>query len=735
MAGRLDRLLRPATIAVVGGREAEGVIAQCDRLGFTGEVWPVNPRREAIGGRRCHAAVADLPGAPDAAFVGVNRKATPGVLAALAARGAGGAVCYASGFREADAEGDGLQAALLEAAGEMPILGPNCYGLINYLDGALLWPDEQGGRRLEAGAKGVAIVTQSSNLAISMTMQRRGLPLAYVVTAGNQAQTGVSEIAAGLLEDPRVTALGLHIEGFDDVAAFQAMAAKARGLGKPIVALKVGRSVQGRAAAITHTASLAGSDAAAEALLRRLGIARVPSIPAFLETLKLLHLHGPLAGFSIASLSCSGGEAALMADAVVGTRLRYTPLGEAEATAVGAVLGPLVTVDNPLDYHTYIWGDRPAMTATFAGVLRNGYDLTLLVLDLPRGDRCDDGAWWPTLAAFEDALAASGGKGAVVASLPENLPEAAAEALMAKGVAPLCGIEDAMIAAGAAATIGETWARPLAPPLLTAEKCCRRVAASGEHSRVATKSSAVAGLDPAIRGPQRGSSAPLDARLKAGHDSLRETSQVCLDEASAKARLAAFGIAVPEGRRAASVEEAVAAGAALGFPLAVKALGLAHKSEAGGLRLGLRSAEALRVAAADLLPLGDGLLVERQVEGGVAELLVGLQRDPQLGLLLTLGAGGVLAELLQDSRSLLLPASEDEIREALAGLRIGALLRGYRGWPRGDVEGLVALVLALGRFAEAEAVEELDLNPVIVRAEGCGAVAVDALIRIREETP
>ncbi len=125
MAGRLDRLLRPATIAVIGGREAEAVIAQCDRLGFSGEVWPVNPKREAIGGRRCHARVADLPEAPDAAFIGVNRKATPGVLAELAARGAGGAVCYASGFREADAEGQGLQTALLDAAGEMPILGPN----------------------------------------------------------------------------------------------------------------------------------------------------------------------------------------------------------------------------------------------------------------------------------------------------------------------------------------------------------------------------------------------------------------------------------------------------------------------------------------------------------------------------------------------------------------------------------------------------------------------------------
>ena len=223
MAGRLERLLRPRHVAVIGGRAAEGVITQCDRLGFAGEIWPVNPRRETLGGRTCFASVEALPAAPDAAFVGVERRTSVEIVAALAARGAGGAVCYASGFREAAGEledGPQLQAALLEAAGAMPLLGPNCYGLINYLEAVALWPDEQGGTRLDPEARGVAIVTQSSNIAITLTMQRRGLPLAHVVTAGNQAQTGVSEIASALLEDPRVTALGLHIEGFDDVAAF-----------------------------------------------------------------------------------------------------------------------------------------------------------------------------------------------------------------------------------------------------------------------------------------------------------------------------------------------------------------------------------------------------------------------------------------------------------------------------------------------------------------------------------
>ena len=197
MDSRLARLLRPQTIAVIGGTPAARVVEQCDRMGFDGPVWPVHPSRDEVAGRAVFRSVADLPGAPDAAFVGVNRYATVDAVADLAARGAGGAVCYASGFLEAN-DGARLQSELVEAASGMPIIGPNCYGVINFLDGAPLWPDQHGGRRLGSSARGVAIVTQSSNIAISITMQRRGLPIAYVVTAGNQAQLGVAELAAAL---------------------------------------------------------------------------------------------------------------------------------------------------------------------------------------------------------------------------------------------------------------------------------------------------------------------------------------------------------------------------------------------------------------------------------------------------------------------------------------------------------------------------------------------------------
>ena len=228
--------------------------------------------------------------------------------------GIGGAVCFASGFREAAAEledGVGLQEELVTAAGDMPILGPNCYGFINALETASLWPDQHG---LAKVSSGVAIISQSSNIALNLTMQARGLPIAYIMTVGNQAQSGLSHIGEALLDDDRVTAIGLHIEGIDDLKSFEAFARQAWACGKPVVALKTGRSDQAQAATVSHTASIAGSSAGATALFDRLGIAEVQSLPVLLETLKLLHVHGPLKSARIASLSCSGGEASLMAD-------------------------------------------------------------------------------------------------------------------------------------------------------------------------------------------------------------------------------------------------------------------------------------------------------------------------------------------------------------------------------------------------------------------------------------
>ncbi|WP_113133004.1 acetate--CoA ligase family protein [Hyphomicrobiales bacterium] len=680
----LDRLIRPRTIAVFGGKEARRVIEQCDKMGFSGEIWPVHPREAEILGRKCYRSVAELPVAPDASFVGVNRQLTIGIIRDLASRGAGGAVCYASGFREAASElhdGNDMQEALVAAAGAMPIVGPNCYGFINMLDGALLWPDQHGMQRVE---KGVAILTQSSNIACNISMQTRGLPLAYIMTAGNQAQTGLSDIACAVLEDPRVTAVGLHIEGFDSVAALERLATRARELGKPVVTLKVGKSEAAQLATVSHTASLAGNDRVSSALLARLGIGRVDTLPALLETLKLLHVAGPLDSNDISSMSCSGGEASLMADAGERYRVNYRPLRDEQKKPLKDALGEMVTIANPLDYHTFVWGNREKQTTAFTAMMKGGYAINLVVLDFPRLDRCDATDWETTCHAVIDAARATGARAGIVASLGENMPEATALFLMKAGVVPFFGIEEALAAIETAADIGAAWAKPVPPRLLDG---------SGSTAGEA----------------------------------------ITFSEHEAKVELAASGLKVPEGRTAATAEEAANAAEALGFPVVLKGLGVAHKTEAGAVKLNLASRDDVYAAAKAMAAVASGYLVEKMVAKPVAELIIGAMRDPVAGPVLTIGAGGILVELLDDSAILTLPTTPEAIKEAIAGLKIRKLIDGYRGGPAGDFAALVEAVAAAASYvvSNASKLEELDINPLMVLPNGQGAVAADALIRRR----
>ena len=673
----LSRLLFPSSIAFIGGNECAVGIRRTRELGFAGRIFAVHPKREELSGIPTHKSVDDIPEAVDAAFVAVKREPTIEIVRALRARGCGGAVIYAAGFAETG--NADLQRQLLEAAGGMPLMGPNCYGFVNTLSRAALWPDETG---LEPLSRGVALVTQSGNIACNFTMMRRGLPVAAVFSIGNQVDVGMHTMVEALSADPRISAIGLHVEGFPDVPAFARAAALARERKVPIVVLKTGRSEHGAKVAMSHTSSLAGADTLYDALFERYGIARMKSVSAFAETLKFLHNGGPTAGARIVSMSCSGGEAALVADMAMDRKVSFPPFDAATGARVAATLNEYVAIDNPLDYHTFIWNQPEKLKATFSAVLGGDFDVAMVILDTPTHPKMKPDAWAVTARALAQAADATGARAAVVASLSEGMPLDLAAELSAHGVAPMMGLDDALTAFEAAAHIGRNWARAEAPPAV---------------------------LPPIVRG----------------------AGERVLGEHEAKQLLKAHGLPVPEGI-VCKAKDAVAAAETLGFPVTLKvsSAAIAHKTEAGGVALNLRTAAEVDAAAARMAKLAPDVLVERMVTGAVAELIIGVKSDPQFGEALVVGAGGILTELLKDSATLILPATPAEIARALEGLRVWKLVRGFRG-RKGDGEAVIAAVAAVARFAAAHRglVEELDVNPLLVLPDG--AIAVDALIKMR----
>lgn len=682
-----ERLLKPRSIAAFGGGQAREVIRQCERMGYDGELWPVHPSKSKILGHRAYRSVDELPGGPDAAYVAVNRHLTIDIVAALAARGAGGAICYATGFTEAGEEGSGLEDELRKACGEMPLIGPNCYGLLNYVDGAMLWPDQQGGRRVD---KGVAIIAMSSNVAFNLTMQRRGLPIAYVVSLGNKLKFDLHDAIRTFAGQETVSAIGLYVEAMSDPREFEAAVAVARRLGKPVVALKVGRSEVAKRMVVSHTASLAGSDELMTALFERSGVARVDSLEELMEALKVLHLLGPLPGGRIGAMSTSGGDLSLLADAMHGTGLTLPSLSRAGTERVRATVHERIVVGNPLDYQMFDWNDEERLADTFSAFLAEDFDVSLSLLDHPREDRCDGSSWDGAEQGFLRAVRRTGAKAAVLATFTDTTPEALAQHFVEAGVAPLAGIPTGLAGLRAAVDVGIAWKRDPHPPLLepTPSACDSRV--------------------------------------------------TVLDEAASKSVLADCGVPVPKARVARSPAEAADVAAAIGFPVVVKALGIAHKSDVGGVELALADGEAVASAVKDMAHLSGRFLVEKMVEGAVAELIVGVARDEQFGPYIVVGGGGVLVELLEDSEPLLLPTTRGSVLRALKGLRTAALFRGFRGRPPADLAAATDAVLAIASFVQDEPsrVAELDVNPLLLLPEGEGVVAADALLSlfVRDET-
>jgi acetate---CoA ligase (ADP-forming) len=695
----LRRLLSPRHIAFLGGETAGRAIRVCRDAGYRGEIFAVHPKRREIEGIACVPAIADLPQAPDACFLGIPADATIEAVKEIRAVGAGGAVCYASGFAEIGEAGRRRHDALVAASGDLAVVGPNCFGLVNYVNNGSMWmapylPD--------AGPRGAAIVGQSGNVCIHFSMNQREVPFSYIISAGNQAVLGFEDYIEYLSGDPHVTAIGLFLEGIRDVPAFARACRAALARAIPVIACRAGVSDLGARLAVSHTSSLAGSNELYDAMFERLGILSAPTVARFLELLKVASRAPLPKGKRLAVFSSSGGDNGMAADFASAAGLDLPQPSERQRRAIAAMLPDYAQVSNPLDFTAGYWGAEEKLTPMFRTLLQEGgYDLALIVLDHPRMElgpepRKPLEAMVRALGAASRATGVIGGLASVDAlSMPESMRRYALE----RDLLPLQGLDDACAVLACWAAYGEFR---------------RNLAREGP---------------PALPQPLAPLS-PCGRRL--------------LDEQESKTRLAAYGLPVPAGAAvtAAGIGEAAAR---FDGPVAIKALSAAlpHKTEAGAVMLGIRGADEARkaaqriaanVAAHDPKLRIDRFLVEPMVEGAVGELLVGIKRDPQFGLVLVMAAGGILAELLRDSVSLLLPVTEGEVEAALRRLRSFALFDGFRGRKRADLPAAVAAILAVARYAEANSdrLLELDVNPLLLlpagEGAGKGALAVDALI-------
>ncbi len=690
----LQRLLAPRHIAFIGGSEALYASRQCAAGGFSGQIWGVNPKRRKLDEHPCFASVDDLPEAPDAAFVAVPGSVVPTVVSQLHQRGAGGVVCYSAGFGELGGDGEALEQKLIEVSGDLALVGPNVFGLLNYIQGAHLWPYSHGGQRV---TRGPAIISQSGMLSGYLLTNRRSVNFSYVIGAGNQSVLGVEDYLEALLTRSEVTAFGIYLESLRDIPQFAKAALNALDRNIPLVVLKVGRSDLAARTTLTHTGSLAGSDTLYQALFDRLGVVRVPTPSLMLETLNLLTIAGAPTGQRLAAFTCSGGDVAMLADRGEECGIDFKAPSPAASHKLKSLLPAIATVSNPLDYTTPLWGHEEKLKPVFSALVEDDYDAALLVQDYPPPHLEEDRHLYQADArAFMQATREAGIPGAVCSSLPENLDTQIQQFLKDHDTAPLQGIGESVQAIAAATVFGRQRKKHL--------------------TQARSISFAIAG---------------------------RTANSITLDEWQGKKLLENAGIPIPAGELV-TVDGVSAAADRLGYPVALKLVSadLPHKTEAGAVRLNLESATQVSDAAkaiqravqdysADLSQ--ECFLVEKMVANSIAELLVGIHNDGQFGHTLTLASGGALVELVADSVTILLPTPREDITTALHSLQVAKLLRGFRNRPAADVDRLVDTICTIVAFAQqlGAKLDELDINPLIVHPDGC--TAADVLLCVDPE--
>jgi len=699
----LDSLLRPRSIAILGASEDFVKISGrplkflLDK-GYPGRILPVNPKYERIAGLPCYPSIAAVPETVDMAIVAVPAGAVLEALEQCVAKGVRAAVVFSSGFGEMGAAGrdhEGRLAALARRSG-LRLCGPNTLGFMNNFERVMATFSQAGEGETPPGPVGFVTQSGAFGTAIFALARQRGLPLGYFINSGNEADVDFGDLLAYVLEDERIRVVAGYIEGLRDGRKVLRAAARALELGKPIVMVKVARSGAGARAAASHTGSLAGADRVYGDVFRQGGIVRAQNDEQLLDLVSAF-VHCPLPqGPGVGIVTQSGGAGVLMADRCEELGLQVPELTEETCAALRKVVPAFGAVKNPVD-----------ITAQFIA----DPELLVRALDLVLADpRVDATVFY--LGLMERAAAKIA---ADLASIAKRSPK---PLLVAWAGAPEAGLR-ALREAGVCVLPSATRAIDAIQGLV--------LFAEGKRRFVAEREVRTAAMHPVSVVPASVEEPAAGERRTLGSD-------------EAFRLLEAYGLRCARWRLVTTPAEAGRAAEELGGSLALKieSPDLPHKTDAGGVRLGVSgSASALRafeeIVAVVRTRRPDarilGVLAQEMVPGGT-EMVVGLHRDPQFGPLVMVGLGGVFVEVLEDVAFRAAPLTRGDALDMVRSLRGARILHGIRGRPPADLDALVDALLALSRLATdaGQAIAELDVNPLIVHAEGQGVTAVDALV-------
>jgi acyl-CoA synthetase (NDP forming) len=705
---KVEALTAPRNAVLVGASDRPGswaarVWRNLNRYEFPGPIYLINPRRTEIWDKPCYPDFQSLPEPPDHLVVLVPASGVIETLRSGAAAGARSATVFSAGFGESfDTEAAALGrelSALIEQTG-LGVSGPNCMGNVCAKSRLVTLTED---RPLTLRQGPVALVGQSGGMMIfaNSGLQERGITAEYLITSGNEAGLSMADYIAFFSDQPELKVVVIYVEAIYNLDKFKAACRYARSVGKHIVALKLGQSEGGRQAAMAHTGSLAGSVEAFDAVAGELGVIRADTLDDVVEITELLAHTGAPPGPRLGAITLSGAFRGLLLDAAERNGLQFQPLAQATTDRLNSILKVGSLVSNPIDGGFGVLTSGENYMASIEAMQADpNVDIVLLQEALPREPGSDRAESY--IRMVEEYAATKATKPIVFVTPTSHGHTDYSRALRAKA--------------------------PHLSFLQEANKALRAIASAARREDI----------ERIGRAPPP-SSAPLTPEQRETIEDVRALAReqpLALDEVQSKDVLRAYGIVTPAEALVTSPAEAVEAAKRIGYPVVLKAVSgtLTHKSDVGAVALNLTTAEELTAAYQAMSQklrehVLAGMLVCKQVRGGL-ELVLGLHRDPEMGLVVMAGAGGVLLELTKDVAFAAPPVSREKAQDMLARTRAGQLLKGYRGGPPLDLDAVADALVALGRLAEdlKDVIESVDVNPFIALPQGQGGMALDALI-------